>query len=415
MMRLKASSSLGLVEGQAAVDAIGYVALAHGLLEDAALGIGAVEHGKIGISIARLAAQSGYLVHHHLALLHVAVGLEDADGLAKVFLGKHVLVYLPLVLAYQTVGGGHDGLRGAVVLLQLENACAGIGLGEVEDIVDVGPAEGVDALRIVAHHADVLVVLGQLEHDAVLGHIRVLILVHEDVAELLLVAGQHVGMVAEEQEGIEQQVVEVHRVGLAATLPVAAIDVAQSRYLGRAVVLIRFLVAGIVGRRHEVVLRVGDARLDQPRLINLLVELHLLDNGAYQALAVGRVIDGELMREAQHIGFGMQDAQEEAVERSHPHPACPFGTHLPSDARLHLARRLVRKGQGQDVPRLVTVLQQPGYLIGQHAGLPRARPRYHQRGAVVVEHSGPLALVQFVDIVGHHQSVFSLLYNAMQR
>ena len=233
-------------------------------------------------------------------------------------------------------------------------------------------------MRIVAHHADVLVVLGQLEHDAVLGHVRVLILVHKNVAELLLVAGQHVGMVAEEQEGIEQQVVEVHRVGLAATLPVAAVHVAQGGHLGRTVVLIRFLVAGIVGRRHEVVLRVGDARLYQPRLIDLLVELHLLDDGAYQALAVGRVVDGELTCEAQHVGLGMQDAQEEAVERSHPQPACPFGAHLPSDARFHLARRLVRKGQGQDVPRLVAVLQQPGYLIGQHAGLPRARPRYHE-------------------------------------
>lgn len=223
-------------------------------------------------------------------------------------------------------------------------------------------------------------------------------------------------MVAEEQEGIEQQVVEVHRIGLAATFPVAAVHIAQGGHLGRAIVLVCLLAAGIVGGRHEVVLRVGDARLYQARLIGLLVELHFLDDGAYQALAVGRVVDGELMREPQHIGLGMEDAQEQGVERTHPQPARPFGAHLAGDARLHLARRLVGKGQGQDVPRLVTVLQQPGYLVGQHAGLPRARARNHQRRPVVVEHGGTLAFVQFVDIVGHIYalSYSSLLYTVMQ-
>ena len=104
-----------------------------------------------------------------------------------------------------------------------------------------------------------LMLLGQLQHDAMLGEVGVLILVHQNVAELLLIAGQDIGMVAEEQEGVEQQVVEVHGVRLPAPLPVAAVHLAQGGHVGGLVDLAGFAAGGIGGGCHQVVLGVGDA------------------------------------------------------------------------------------------------------------------------------------------------------------
>ena len=49
--------------------------------------------------------------------------------------------------------------------------------------MDIRSPERVNALGIVAHHADVVVVFSQLADDEVLGEIGILILVYQDVGE----------------------------------------------------------------------------------------------------------------------------------------------------------------------------------------------------------------------------------------
>ena len=71
------------------------------------------------------------VVAHDDSLLLVAVSGLQRHPFALVVAAVHVLRYLSLVLAYQTVGRLHDELRGAVVLLQLEEPRMGIHLLEV--------------------------------------------------------------------------------------------------------------------------------------------------------------------------------------------------------------------------------------------------------------------------------------------
>ena len=138
----------------------------------------------------------------------------------------------------------------------------------------------------------------QLEDDAVLGEVGVLVLVHEDVLEVCSILLQHVRMVSEEQEGVEQEVVEVHGVGLPASLPIVAVDVAQGRDAGGLVSLQGFAVIGVRGRCDQVVLGVGDAPLHQTGFVGLFVQLHFLDDGAEEAARVVRVVDGEVGSES---------------------------------------------------------------------------------------------------------------------
>ena len=100
---------------------------------------------------------------------------------------------------------------GAVVLLHQEDLGVGVVALEVQEVLDRRAAPRVDALVGVAHHADVPVLVRQQVHQLVLGPVRVLVLVDEDVPEPLLVVLEDRGVIAEQPNGLGDEVVEVQR------------------------------------------------------------------------------------------------------------------------------------------------------------------------------------------------------------
>jgi hypothetical protein len=139
--------------------------------------------------------------------------------------GRAERLALPLnVLRDHTVRGVQDSLRRAVVLLQPHEARGLEVLLEVQDVADVGPAPAVDRLVVVADHEEVapagfrrlrtrLRRRQQLEED-VLRVVRVLVLVDQHEAEAVAVTLQHGGMPAQQVDRLDEQVVEVERIGV---------------------------------------------------------------------------------------------------------------------------------------------------------------------------------------------------------
>ena len=387
---------LALVEAQSAVDAVGNVLLAHVFLKRAALRIGAVEYGKVAVRTAFLPHDAPDVVTHYLRLLLVAVGRLQDDALTLLLMAIHVFVYLPLVVANQAVGSLHNELRRAVVLLQLEESGTFVALLEVQDVVDVGTTETVDALGVVAHHADTLTLLGQLHDNGLLGVVRVLVLIHQHVGKAVHILPAHLLMFAEQQEGLHQQVVKVHGVRLSAALGITPVDVLDGRNLPHCVVGCRGAV-GVGSWQQQVVLSHRDTISHTRCLIDLVVQLHLADNALDQRSGVALVVDGEVGVVAYVLCLTTEDACKDGVERAHLQVARPLLPHQQTDALLHLTRRLVGKCQGQDAPGLQLVfLQQPGNLVGQYACLTRPRTGYHQLGAVAPYHRLALAVVQLI-------------------
>ncbi len=91
-----------------------------------------------------------------------------------------------LVVLHDVPGRVQNGLGGTVVLLQFHHFGFGIFLFKFEDVADVRPSPDVNALIIIAHHAQVAVFGGQGLDEDILGAVRVLVFVHQDVAETLL-------------------------------------------------------------------------------------------------------------------------------------------------------------------------------------------------------------------------------------
>ena len=147
-----------------------------------------------------------------------------------------------------------------------------------QDVVDIGSAETVDALRIVAHYTQPVVLFAQLVHNQVLREVGVLVLVDEDVAEEFLILLQHIFVVAQQDVGVEQQVVKVHRSGDAAAVPIGLVDGGGFGTLGIAVGIDEVLVAGIVIGSDQCVLGIADLVLNGGGLIDLVVQPHVLDD-----------------------------------------------------------------------------------------------------------------------------------------
>ena len=84
---------------------------------------------------------------------------------------------------------------------------------EIENVPDVGTAERVYRLRIVTYDADVVLWFGKLFDEQELDIVRVLVLIHQDILKLLLIAFAHLGTDVQQAEHVDQQVIKVHCIG----------------------------------------------------------------------------------------------------------------------------------------------------------------------------------------------------------
>ena len=109
---------------------------------------------------------------------------------------------------------------------------------ETQDVVHLGPAPAVDRLVVVADAAQVLPTLRQQPQPEVLRDVGVLVLVDQDVFEPIMEIGQHVRMLGEDGQVVQQEVAEVAGVQhpqpvLVERVELAAAVVGEGRALGR--------------------------------------------------------------------------------------------------------------------------------------------------------------------------------------
>ena len=219
---------------------------------------------------------------------------------------------------------------------------------------------------------------GEEQDQLVLGPVGVLVLVHQDVAEALLVVVQHVGAGLQQVDGHQQQVVEVHGVGRQQPLLVLAVD------LGDPALHDGPGPAGVGLEVDQLVLGGRDEGVDGPGRELLGVEVEVPDHVPGQADGVGLVVDGEVALVAEAGGVPAQDAHARGVEGRHPH-APGHRADQGLDPLAHLLGRLVGEGDGQDLERGDALLgDQPGDAVGQHPGLARAGAGHDQQRAVRV-------------------------------
>ena len=263
---------------------------------------------------------------------------------------------------------------------------------ELEDVADVGAAEAVDRLVRVADREQVAVLLGEQLEEAVLGVVRVLVLVDEDVAERLLPLLARLGEALEHVDREEEHVVEVDGVRGEEALLVEVVD------LGDGLVVEARDALGVLLRADERVLRVRDLGVDAARREALRVALELLEAALHEPELVGLVVDREVRAVAEPLRLAAQDPAARGVERHHPRGARGRADEV-LDALAHLPRRLVRERDREDLGRLdADRAEQVRDAAGEDARLSRARAGDHEHRAFGVQDGLPLRRIQVGEV-----------------
>ena len=378
-----------LEEARAAHHRIGDLQHDEALFEGAHLEGGADQHGGVAIPPSVPAPvfdvvgdQAGF----GLSVPHAA----HAHLLAAVGLGPQGLAEPRAVLGDEAGGGGEDVLGRAVVALQPHDLGARKIPLEAQDVVDLRPSPAIDRLVVVADAADVLARLAKEPQPQILGRVGVLILVDQDVAKPVVIVGQHVRMLREQGQVVQEKIAEVAGVQGPQAVLIEGVDVlaAPAREhlaIGGADLL----------WREALVLPLVDQSGHQLGRPALGVDVLRLDELLEQPLLVVVVEDGEAGFQPHKLGVSPQDLGGHRVEGAEPAQAFGGRADLGGDPLPHLLGGLVGEGDGEDLPRLRPAGgEKVRKARGQHAGLARARARQHQHGALCRFNSRPLLRIE---------------------
>ena len=366
---------LPLVESRAADDAIVEAERHEPVLERAHLERGAHQDRDL--------VQEMPLVLELLDLLADGAGLllrvprrgdRNADRVRVDGIGEQRLAEPPFVVGDEVRGGAEDVRRRAVVPFEADDLGARKILLEAEDVVDLRPAPAVDRLVVVADAADVALLLRQQPQPEVLRDVGVLVFVDEDVAEALVIIGEHVGVRPHDPQRLEQQVAEVGGVQRAQPLLIGGV-----KFLAAPVGELPPVGVGNVGGREAAVLPMVDQPGQLPRRPALLVDVLGDDDLLHQADLVVGVEDGEIGLEVGQLGVAAKHFRADRMKGAEPLHPLDHAADEVADAVLHLPRRLVGEGDAEDLPGLgLAGGEEMGDAGGQHARLAGPGAGEHQ-------------------------------------
>ena len=120
-----------------------------------------------------------------------------------------------------------------------------------------------------------------------------------------------------------------------------------------------------------------DLAVDAARREPLRVALQLLEALLHEPDLVGLVVDREVRAVAEPLRLAAEDAAARGVEGEDPERPAPVRAEQPLQALRHLAGRLVREGDREDLVRLrADGVDQVRDAVGEDARLRRSpRPR----------------------------------------
>ena len=383
---------LTLVEAGATDHAVGQAGTHEHVLEGSGLRVGAVEDCDVTGLHAVLIGKAVNFTGDEACLGVLGFGDVTDNFRARAGGGPQLLGATVGVAFDDRVRRRKDVLRGTVVLLEQDRVGVRVVLLEVRNIADIRAAEGVDGLVGVTHDGQLgrghgvrvgaavsrrlRVGADQFTHELVLGVVGVLVLVHEDVAELAAVVVRDFGELLQQEDGTANQVVKVEGVGGAQTLRVDGVDLRDGLLVGviaRHAGCVRFGADQLVLERGNAVAHGLGGEL-------LSVQVELFNDEAQQALRVGRIVDGEGGLQTQRGGLTAQHAHAEAVEGRDPH-VLGARTNQRLDTFTHFGSSLVGEGDGENLAGGRAVgCEQVGDAVGEHASLAGAGARDNEQG-----------------------------------
>ncbi len=270
--------------------------------------------------------------------------------------GSQIFLKTHLVRRDRRVGELENLRHAAVVRLDRVHLGARISLGKIQNVIHVCAAPRVDRLRIVPNcHQAVVRACKQIDQGT-LHRVRILILVHQNMSEPLLIDRQHLRTLLEKIHRQAQHVIEIERVRIALFLHIRHPHLFQLR---RPILKIGIPHPQDLPQPHACVHYQAEHRdqhvgLGKPPLLRIDVQSR--HHRVHQRFLVIAVQNRKGFRKADLLRVTAQDAIADRVERARPQIA-----YIPRHQRFHpfhhFPRRLVGESQQQDATRLLPLIE----------------------------------------------------------
>ena len=176
--------------------------------------------------------------------------------------------------------------------------------------------------------------------------VGVLILVHQYIAEFLLVVFPHFSLLLQKGDSVVDDIVKIKGISRPELLRVLGVDLGNAGHLPvhLIIVLCRKLFGTLV-----LILGAADNAEDTLGLEGLFIQIQLFQNVLDDPLGVIGVVDGKILVKADAVNVPPQDADTGGVEGRGP-DIVGHGSQTGRQAFLQLPCRLVGKGDGDDLP-----------------------------------------------------------------
>ena len=227
-----------------------------------------------------------------------------------------------------------------------------------------------------------------------MGDVGVLIFVDQHEVKAHLILRKHIRVFLEQPQILKQEIAEIRGVQLLQPMLIERIKLAALA-VGKG--------EGFAFRhalwREPAVLPPVDHGGEQPRRPSLLVDVLRLQELLQQPDLVVGIEHREGRLEVHKLGMAAQDLDADGMERAEPRHALDHPADQLADAALHLPRRLVGEGHGEDLRRpRPAQAQNMGNPRGEHARLAGSGAGKHEERPVKRLHRLALLRVESIEI-----------------
>ena len=325
-------------------DTIGNAIAFHGIFQSIGLGVGTVEDGKILHAAAPGGCQN--LTGHIVGLGALIRGFVDGNGIAGAVGRPEFFPLASDIMGNHRIGRIQNGLGGTVVLLQADGAAAPVLLFKAEDIFNGSAPEAVDALVVVTYHADVLIFPRQQGSEQVLHVVGILVLIHQNIAEFLLVIPADLLVLLQKLNGDIDNVVKVQ--GIVFLQLGLVLFIGPGNVFGPDIAGILGGLKHLSGGDHPVLLA-ADGTQDILRGEGFFVHVQVLQNALHHPLGVRGIIDGKAAGIAHSLDVTAENPTAGRVEGHGPN-ILGTGAKQGGEPVLDLIGCLIGKGDGNNAP-----------------------------------------------------------------
>ena len=370
-----------VIEIMSADDVVGNALHDKLIFQKTRLGIGPVQDGEVLVGKSSIPAKpSSDVLRNEGRFVCTACKLAEMNPAALAVIGPELFLLARGVVRNHRIRCVQNILRRPVILLQPNHIGIRIDLLKIQNIPDIRSAEFVNRLIVVSHDAEISGACCQHPHNFELRLVGILVLIHHDVAEPVLVIPKNILSGRKQLHRLHQKIVKIQCVIGDKLLFILRIYLSDPLFLETGGM--RFLKTMCI---LQIIFRLRNRRHDGTLPELLGVDVHSPADLSDQCLLIIRIIDGKITVVSDLINMSSQDAHAHRVKGRNPDALRAKADQL-VHTLPHLACRLVGEGDRQYIPGIYAAfLHQVGYPVGNHSCFAASCPRKDQHRALRVK------------------------------